>query len=115
MPKVIARIFDPRNEEVFTHFGLTTVCPTNLTVDAVYSALIESHAIKQITFGASTVSFISHTVTKEYLGLRVQDVIPSPGEMLYGIRHANQTLTLANDKDYVLLDSDMLIFTRIID
>ena len=39
VPNVLARIYDPRRETVFAHFGLNTVCPTNLTEAAVISTL----------------------------------------------------------------------------
>lgn len=42
VPSVLARIYDPAREDVFSHFGLHTVCPTNLTVSAVKSALTET-------------------------------------------------------------------------
>ena len=35
VPKVISRVSDPRREEVFSSFGLSTICPTNLTAESV--------------------------------------------------------------------------------
>ena len=40
--RVIVRIYDPNREDVFSHFGLSTICPTNLTVETVKNLLIES-------------------------------------------------------------------------
>ena len=37
--KVISRILDPERGDIFAHFGLETVCPTRLTVEAITSAL----------------------------------------------------------------------------
>ena len=37
--KVISRILDPERGDIFAHFGLETVCPTKLTVEAICSAI----------------------------------------------------------------------------
>lgn len=46
VPKVLARIYDPARGDVFSHFGLHTVCPTNLSVDALYSMLTDGTELK---------------------------------------------------------------------
>ena len=33
--KVVSRILDPERGDIFAHFGLETVCPTKLTVEAI--------------------------------------------------------------------------------
>ncbi len=37
--KVIARVFDPAREEVYHRFGVETICPTSLSVEAFLNAL----------------------------------------------------------------------------
>jgi trk system potassium uptake protein TrkA len=37
--KVITRIFNPQSTELFEEFGLSTVCSTSLTVNAIYRSL----------------------------------------------------------------------------
>lgn len=39
VPRVVARIVDPSREDVFSQFSLPTVCPTNLSVEAISQAL----------------------------------------------------------------------------
>ena len=41
IPRVIARIYNPEREHVFHQFGLETICPTNMTVDAVMDLLAD--------------------------------------------------------------------------
>lgn len=36
--KVVSRILDPERGDIFAHFGLETVCPDKLTVEAICSA-----------------------------------------------------------------------------
>lgn len=39
VPKVIARVFDPSREQVYRQFGVETICPHRLSVDAFLNAL----------------------------------------------------------------------------
>ena len=40
VPKVIARIYNPAREHVFHEFGLETICPTNMTVEAIHKKIL---------------------------------------------------------------------------
>jgi trk system potassium uptake protein TrkA len=33
VPQVLARVFDPRREEVYAHLGIDTICPTSLAAE----------------------------------------------------------------------------------
>lgn len=115
VPKVLARVYDPQREDVFSHFGLNTVCPTNLTVAAVCSALTEDDAPQQMHFGAHTVSFSTIPVPRDYIGMRVSDIDFEPGEVLYAVEHADKTVTLVGLDDLVLKKNERLIFSRLLD
>ena len=39
VPKVIARVYDPEREEVYSQFGIETISPTSLTAKAFLRAL----------------------------------------------------------------------------
>ena len=39
VPRVIARVYDPSREIIYRQFGIDTVCPTQLTADALLRAL----------------------------------------------------------------------------
>jgi trk system potassium uptake protein TrkA len=41
VPKVLARVFDPRREAVYHEFGIETISPTKLTGDAFLAAVRE--------------------------------------------------------------------------
>ena len=41
VPKVLARVFDPRREPVYLEFGIETISPTKLTAAAFLSAVEE--------------------------------------------------------------------------
>ena len=44
VPHVVTRVYDPEKDEILQHMGLTTVCPTMLTVAKIGSLLTETAA-----------------------------------------------------------------------
>lgn len=118
--KVVARVSDPARETVFSRFGLSTVCPTRMTADAIISTLFADSADERITVGACTV------------GLRLREIDPSNGtdiksiikglslqvdEILMGIQQSTGSVIPMSrlDKDYVYQTGDKALLTRIID
>lgn len=115
VPKVLARIYDPRRGDVFSHFGLHTVCPTNLTVSSVCSALTDSLNTKNMNIGAHTVSFYSMEVPKNFIENKVSEIDFEDNEVLYAIKRNSTDLILVGQKDIVLQKGDILIFSKVVD
>lgn len=116
VPKVLARIFDPRQEDVFTQFGLHTVCPTNLTVSAVCNALTENTSTtKRINIGAHTVSFSVMEIPKEFIGLTPSELQFEQDEVLFAVERDGTNLFLANAEDMVFRKDDKLVFAKLVD
>ncbi len=114
--KVLARVYDPRREEVFTSFGLPTVCPTNLTVDSVISILTNRDEVQHLTWGSSTLSFALLEVPKQYNGEKMRSIPLASGEAVIGVLHENgQTTLVANVSDYTVYDTDKLIVAKVVD
>ena len=44
VPHVVTRVYDPEKDEILQQMGLTTVCPTMLTVAKIGSLLTETEA-----------------------------------------------------------------------
>lgn len=99
--RVITRIYDPEREEVYCNFGLQTICPTRLTVDAVYSAALEAEMThKTMHFGLSTISFASENVEQADVGKSVAQLseeFMEQGILLFGIMHSSGDLTMATE------------------
>lgn len=112
---VLTRIYDPQRENVFSHFNLKTICPTNLTVDAVCAALEGATDIKQVNFGFSAVSYHSMPVPPSLVGRTLKEVIPDPECILFGVQKQDETLILAHNKTFVLSNSDKLVFAKLVD
>jgi trk system potassium uptake protein TrkA len=47
VPKVMARVYDPAREAVYSQFGIETISPTRLSADAFLTALQESVEVRR--------------------------------------------------------------------
>ena len=112
--KVFARINDPKCEEVFSSFGMSTICPTNLTVAAICNALADDVKTENMNFGTRTVSFTKMDIPKSFIGLNASEIKYEENEILYAIERGAQLL-LVGLSDYLLQKDDTLIFSKIID
>lgn len=114
VPNVLARIYDPKRENVFSHFGLHTVCPTNLTVAAVRSALIDNEKPQNINFGSHTISFITEEVPRHLLGTLASDIILNNMQSLYAIIHQDLSITLFKNQKIKFIPGDKVVLSNII-
>ena len=114
LENILARIYDPRRENVFSHFGLRTVCPTRLTVETVKNILLQDKP-QQITVGPSTISFHELPVNRRLNGASTSDIDTGADEALFAVRHADNTLSLLANGPVTLRSGDTLIVSRIID
>ena len=114
VPRVLARIYDPARTQVFASFGLHTVCPTNLAVDAIHSILTESGEVKQMTFDSSTLSFTTVPVPRQWIGKKSSQVEDSRG-VLFGILRPDGSMVLAGQQVVTLTQEDRLVFSNVVD
>lgn len=117
VPNVLARIYDTQRENVFSHLGLRTVCPTNLTVEAVRSALLEDSSVRVLHFGTHTISFHMLPVPKRFVGMACAEAARAldPSESLLAIQHADLSIDIAGKDNRHLTESDLMIVAKIID
>lgn len=115
VPTVLARIYDPKRENVFSHFGLHTVCPTNLTVAAVRSAITEKDKPQVINFGSHTISFITENVPKSLVGTLASEILLGENQSLYGVLHADLSMTLYQGQKLRFINGDKVIISNIVD
>ncbi len=115
IPKVIARIYDPQRENVFSHYGLHTVCPTNLTVGSIKAALINPRAVHNLNFGSSTVSFMTIPVPKSLIEDSVSKLEFDENESLFGILRGNQDFILYQGQRIILHANDLLVICTVVD
>ncbi len=115
VPLVLTRMYDPAREEIFSNFGISTVCSTNLTVNAVKTALTECCEIRQQTFGSATMSYSTVPVPKSFVGRMLGQLEKDDEELLFGVTHTDRSFTLASKLDYELTAADKLIFVKRVD
>lgn len=112
--KIISRILDPERGDIFAHFGLETVCPTKLTVEAICSAIKPVPEDKYIGFGSHMVKFTTMEIPKEFIGVTPNDIEYEDNETLYAVIGADGNMTLVDSNDIVLHEGDSLIFSKCI-
>lgn len=112
---VLARIYDPRREDVFSHFGLHTVCPTKLTVSAVKHALTERYQTQSINIDSHTVNFITVDVPKSLVGKSADNLEFKSNDALFSILHDDFTTTLFKGQKIILKANDKLVVSSLID
>lgn len=114
--KVIARISDPRREDVFESFGLQTVCPTNMAGEKLVSALTSPMQSKQVTFGTATVSLVVKPLDKKYFGRTTAELEPQAGDGILGVIKSDGRFVLLEHGGAVTLAAgDSVVYTRKID
>ncbi|MBC8545998.1 TrkA family potassium uptake protein [Clostridiaceae bacterium NSJ-31] len=109
---VLTRIYDPERENVFSHFHLKTICPTNLTVSAVCASLERATDYRQIPFGHSNIAYATLPLPSELVGKSIGDVKAEPDTLLFGVLKADQQLVLACNTHAALEPGDQLIFAK---
>lgn len=115
VPKVFVRIYDPRRDEVFSNLGMRTVCPTNLVVSAICSALNKHTETVSMNIGLRTIDFNTMEIPKSFIGLHAKDIEFEKDEILYAIQKENGALKLVGLQNVLLEKGDNLIFSKIID
>ena len=116
VPKVLARVYDPEREGVFSHFGLHTVCPTKFTVDLVCSMLMDRGQEKYLSFDTSTVSFTTLKATRQQVGSSVHNIRLREHETLFGVLHEDGKLSLIDGtSDLHIQETDRLIISSLVD
>lgn len=118
VPRVLARIYDPQRGNVFSHFGLHTVCPTNLSVDAIYSMITDRDKVKNVYLDSATVSFDAVEPTPKQVGMHLYqlDGNDSSKSVLFGLLHADGNLTLAfAGATDIIGEKDRLLYAKVID
>ena len=110
---VVARINDPAREQIFSQFGLDTICPTNIAVDSVRSALLRNPSA-QLHFGTGSVAFRTVPVPDRLLGAHTDNIVEPDGEEVFAVRRDGRTL-LTGQQDVILSEGDQLIIAKISD
>ena len=115
VPRIFARITDPGKATIFDDLGIETICPTELTIEAVRSSIKNDLPEKHLNFGSRTVKFTTMDIPKEFIGVSPHEITYENDETLFAVISPEGTLTLIGDYDGVpLFKGQKLIFSKII-
>lgn len=114
VPKVLARINDPRREDVFSHFGLKTICPVSSSVDAIISMLNTEDLSTITNIGSHVFSFDIIAPPKGLIGNSISKIKLKEGQNLFAVQHEDMTLSFPSSKDIIIKKEDRLIIAKLI-
>ncbi len=109
IPKIITRIFNPVNKDVFEEFGLNTICSTELTVDA-FLREIEGEKNTQVhQLYGTPVIYTTISTDRDIYGDNICDLSTDTGKLVFGlIRNGRLMLAIPGLKvqegDQLVLD-----------
>lgn len=118
VPRVIARVYDPRRGGVFSRFGLHTVCPTNISVDAFYSMLTDRATVKNVYLDCATVSFDMVYSSAREIGRTLDELCEDDQSKqgIFGLLRADGNLILAHaGSEEKIGVSDRILYVKVID
>lgn len=113
--KVIVRVSDSEKEALYSSFGFTTICPTNLTVDSFISAFGEFRGECLFSMRNHTVRTFSIPVPDEFVGNRALDITLEENEILFSVIDSKGEARLVNNYNFILNEGDILVFAKMVD
>lgn len=115
VPKVMAAIEDVEKEDLYQKYGLSSICPTRLTLDALLSAIDEYEGQSWMQFGNHRVKFYSMPVPRELIDTKCVEIDYEENEILYAIIRDGGNFVLVNNANILLKEGDTLIFSKLVD
>jgi trk system potassium uptake protein TrkA len=74
VPRVVARLYDPRRAEIYQRLGLSTISSTTWGAERIRELIIHSDLDPVHTFGSGEVSLLAIEAPHHWAGNRVKDV-----------------------------------------
>jgi trk system potassium uptake protein TrkA len=80
VPRVVARMYDPRHAEIYQRLGLMTISSTDLGVRRIYELITHAELDAVFRFGRGEVTMVEFEVPYPLVGRTVRD-LNIPGEL----------------------------------
>jgi trk system potassium uptake protein len=81
VPKVVARIFDPRRAEIYRRLGIQTVSSVSWAANEISSLVLFQHIVRDVALGGGEVQVIRASVPPRLVGRTIND-LTAPGEIM---------------------------------
>lgn len=118
VPRVVARLFDPRRAEIYRRLGLKTISTTTMGAERIYELVTHSELDMVHNFGHGEVSILVTEVTYHLAGRTVRDLtVPGEFNVIAITRDQKAFLPTAGtefrDGDLIYLAVQSTAFTRL--
>jgi trk system potassium uptake protein TrkA len=80
VPRVVARLYDPRRADIYRRLGLMTICSTAWGAERIRELLTHTGLDPLMTFGNGEVSLLALEAPPQWVGRQVRDVT-APNEI----------------------------------
>ena len=80
VPRVVARLYDPRRAEIYRRLGLLTISSTTWGAERIRELLTHSHLDPVLAFGSGDVCLLEIEAPDQLVGKMVKDLV-IPGEI----------------------------------
>jgi trk system potassium uptake protein TrkA len=81
VPRVVARLYDPRRAEIYQRLGLTTISSTNWGAERIFQVLTHANIDVWDTFGSGEVALVHVELPPQLAGRNVMQ-LNVPGEIM---------------------------------
>ncbi|MBI5232390.1 MAG: TrkA family potassium uptake protein [Coriobacteriales bacterium] len=81
VPKVVARIFDPRRAQIYRRLGIQTVSSVSWAANEILSLVMHQALVRDVVLGDGEVQLVKFSVPPRLTGRTLAD-LSSPGELL---------------------------------
>jgi trk system potassium uptake protein TrkA len=81
IPKVVARIFDPRRAEIYRRLGIQTVSSVSWAANEISSLVLFQHLVRDVALGGGEVQVVRVSVPPRLIGRTVAD-LTAPGQIM---------------------------------
>lgn len=81
VPKVVARIFDPRRAEIYRRMGIQTVSSVSWAANEISSLVLFQHIVRDVALGGGEVQVVRVSVPPRLVGRTIAD-LTAPGEIM---------------------------------
>jgi len=81
VPKVVARIFDPRRADIYRRLGITTVSSVSWAANEIGQLILHQQLVRDVTLGDGEVQLLKLSVPSRLVGRTVDD-LAIPGEIM---------------------------------
>jgi trk system potassium uptake protein TrkA len=90
IPRVVARIYDPRRAEIYQRLGIPTVATVTWTIDRVLQRILPDVVAAEWTDASGKLKLLERLLPDSWAGLRVRELVDSTKGRLVAVTRAGE-------------------------